>query len=284
MTPPAIGDAAAPRPAFEPALLCVDLDGTCLDEEQHLHPRIESAVRSAAERIPVVVATGRMYRSGAPWAERLGSRGPLVCYQGAIVQELPNGSASGAVLSQTLLAGDTALVALEVARAHGWHRQTYANDRLVCEQKRPEAKEYAEIADVGIDFVDDLTPFLTQGTAKFMCVVDGESAAALCEETLRSAVAPRARVVRSLPQFVEVTDPAATKSNGLRAVCAHLGVDIGHTVAIGDAPNDTDMLLAAGFAVAVAGAREAVLAAADCTCAAPAQAGVADVVEALGIR
>ena len=284
MTPPAITDPGAPRPGSAPALLCLDLDGTCLDDEQRLDPRIEEAVHAAAERVPVVIATGRMYRSAVPWAKRLGSRAPVICYQGAVVQELPSGDGPGAVICQTLLAGEMALRALEVARANGWHRQTYANDRLVCEERRPEAQEYAGIAQVDIEYVDDIAPLVRGGTAKFMCVVDGEDAARRCEDMLRAAVAPGARVVRSLPQFVEVTDPAATKSNGLRAVCDRLGIPIERTVAVGDAPNDSDMLEAAGFAVAVAGAREIVLAAADCTCAPPREAGVADVIGALGLR
>jgi hydroxymethylpyrimidine pyrophosphatase-like HAD family hydrolase len=54
-------------------------------------------------------------------------------------------------------------------------------------------------------------------------------------------------------------------------------------VAIGDAPNDVEMLDAAGFAVSVATSRPEVLAAADATCVPPQDGGVADVIEALGL-
>ena len=54
-------------------------------------------------------------------------------------------------------------------------------------------------------------------------------------------------------------------------------------VAVGDAPNDVDMLEAVGFGVAVEGALEEVLGAADATCPPPDRAGVADLLAALGL-
>jgi phosphoserine phosphatase len=54
-------------------------------------------------------------------------------------------------------------------------------------------------------------------------------------------------------------------------------------VAIGDAPNDIELLAASGFGVAVATARPEVLAVADATCAPPEDAGVADVLVAFGL-
>ena len=47
-------------------MVVLDLDGTCLDFHQQLHPRIEAAVRQAGERVPVAIASGRMYRSVLP--------------------------------------------------------------------------------------------------------------------------------------------------------------------------------------------------------------------------
>jgi hydroxymethylpyrimidine pyrophosphatase-like HAD family hydrolase len=62
-------------------------------------------------------------------------------------------------------------------------------------------------------------------------------------------------------------------------VLERLGIPITDAVAVGDAPNDTEMLVAAGCGVAVCSARPEVLAGADAVCAGPADAGVADVLE-----
>ena len=69
-------------------------------------PRVRDAVRAVAARMPVIVATGRMYRSALFWAVELGVVEPLVCYQGAMVREMPrpDGSPGSTIFEQPLRA------------------------------------------------------------------------------------------------------------------------------------------------------------------------------------
>jgi hypothetical protein len=69
----------------------------------------------------------------------------------------------------------------------------------------------------------------------------------------------------------------------IELACSSAGLTLGDAVAVGDAPNDIEMLATAGCGVAVRSARPEVLAAADATCAGPGQAGVADVLEHFGL-
>jgi Cof subfamily protein (haloacid dehalogenase superfamily) len=288
--PPSILD--APLPSRRPRLVILDLDGTCLDaHDQSLHPRIREAVRATVRGgTPVIIASGRMYRSALPHARELQVVEPLVCYQGALVRALPeegdpfvDGVPLGRLIFEDPLSPDVGLRGLEIARRGGWHRQAYRDERLLCEEDRPEAHEYARIAQVPITFVSDLAPLVAQGTTKLVCVVDGSAAVEQCETAMRAGLGDAARVTRSLPQFVEVTNPVASKGNALARLGELLGVRLDEAVAVGDAPNDADMLAAAGYAVAVAGAPESLLRDADAVCAAPKQAGVADVLERLGL-
>lgn len=290
MTPPPIRD--APPPPQRPRLVILDLDGTCLDiHDQSLHPRTRAAVRSTVARgVAVIIASGRMYRSALPHARELHVVEPLVCYQGAVVRDLPqegdplvDGVPLGRLLFEDPLSPEVALHGLEIARRGGWHRQAYQDERLLCEEDRPEAHLYARIAQVPISFVDDLAVELRRGTTKLVCVVDGSPEVEECEAAMRAGLGEAARVTRSLPPFVEVTNPVASKGKALARLCQHLGVRLDEAVAVGDAPNDADMLAAAGYAVAVEGAAESLLRDADAICAPPRQAGVADVLERLGL-
>jgi Cof subfamily protein (haloacid dehalogenase superfamily) len=269
-------------------LVALDLDGTCLDRHQQLHPRTQAAVQEAGRRVPVVIATGRMYRSTLPWARRLGVRAPLLCYQGALVQAVPDpdpgdGLVYGRLIFTAPLAGDVAVRAIAIARREGWHRQGYVDDTLLCEENRPEAWEYAGIGGVPIEFVSDLAAAVGGGSTKVVCVVDDPEEAKRCRAVMSTELGDAARVTPSLPQFIEITNPDAGKASALRRLCAELGVDPGHAVAVGDAPNDIDMLEAVGFAVAVESAPEELLRHADCICPGPEAAGVADVLVALGL-
>lgn len=287
MSPPHITDADAPRPARPVRLVALDLDGTCLDVHQRLAPRTRDAVRATvAAGTTVVIATGRMFRSALPWAREMGVVAPLLCYQGALVREQPRPDGDGTpgpVLFEDPVGPAAAERALTVAREGNWHYQAYQDDLLLCEEDRPEAHLYARIAQVEIHFVDDLAPVVRRGTTKIVCVVEELENAARCEAAMRAALDGEALVTRSLPQFVEITNPIASKGRALRRLCEQLAIPIADTVAVGDAPNDSDMLKVAGYSVAVQGAPDRLLAHADAVCATAENAGVADVLIALGL-
>jgi Cof subfamily protein (haloacid dehalogenase superfamily) len=285
VAPPPLARAVLPERV---EMVVLDLDGTCLDLHQQLHPHVEAAVRQAGERVPVAIATGRMYRSALPWARRLGVRAPLICYQGALVQAMPDpdpgvGLAYGRLISSEKLDAATAQLAIAIAREHGWHRQVYVDDHLFCEEDRPEARLYAHVGAVPIQFVDDLVPVISGGTVKVVIVILDADEAGRCRVAMTDALGARARVTPSYPQFIEIASPRAGKGPAVRRLAADLGVDLTRTVAIGDAPNDADMLEAVGFGVAVEGALPEVLGSAACTCPPPEEAGVADVLVALGL-
>ncbi len=233
--------------------------------------------------MPVVVATGRMYKSALPWAIELCITAPLVCYQGAVVREIAAEGSIGGLLFACELRPEPALRALQIAREHGWHFNAYQDDELLCDQDRPEAHLYARIAGVPITFVPDLQPLLHRGSTKAVCVIEDRVEMERCVETLREGLGDSARVTWSLPVFVEVVNPAVSKAVAVDLALARFGTSLAETAAIGDAPNDIQMLEEAGFAVAVRGAPESVVEHADAVCELPEHGGVADVLGALGL-
>lgn len=268
-------------PDWTPELIVIDLDGTVVDFDLEVHPRTQAALRRASTNVPVVIASGRMYQSTKKWAQHLRLTTPLICYQGALVRSQ---DVLEPAIAEFPLSGATAQRTIEVARRHGWHRQAYCDDQLLCEEDRPEAHWYARIADVPINFVGDLADAATGGSSKVtMVVLAGEQEIAHAEAAIAADVGQVATVRRSLSQLIEVTDPKATKGQALQTLCHRMNIALDRCVAIGDAPNDIDMLKAAGFGVAVAGSGPRVLAAAQATCPGPADAGVADVIEAFGL-
>ncbi len=274
--PPPIGELTT---TFTPRAVVLDIDGTLIDAELFLHPRTRAAVRAATQSLPVVLASGRMFQSAVPWARELNVTEPLVCYQGALIRKLPLGDAPGRVIFEEGLDTAVAVTTIEIARAHGWHVQAYQDDELYCEQDRPEAHLYAGIAQVPIRFVDDLATLVINGTTKIVVVSEDPATIDACVATLREDLRDRARVTRSMEQFVEVVSLRVHKALAVQMVLERLGIPITDAVAVGDAPNDTEMLVAAGCGVAVCSARPEVLAGADAVCAGPADAGVADVLE-----
>jgi hypothetical protein len=81
----------------------------------------------------------------------------------------------------------------------------------------------------------------------------------------------------------EISVAGVHKALGVQQVVEHLGLSREDVVAVGDGPNDVEMLEYAGLAVAVEGADAALLAVADRTVPGPSAAGVATLFEELGL-
>lgn len=271
-------------PPWTPSLIVLDVDGTSIDLEQRLHPRVRAAVRQAAQRVPVALATGRMYRSAHPWARDMGISKPLICYQGALIRELPPPVSDGAVIFEEGLSPNLATAVLGLARRRGWYIQAYLDDEVICEEDRPESALYNRIARVPLGRVADLEPIMAgRGSTKLVCIVEDADAALDCLRELADTFGEVAHVTQSLPQFVEVVSDQAGKGPAVQRLCDHLGVDPAMTLAVGDAPNDVSMFHVAGFAVAIATAPEHVLVHADATCPPPERAGLAELLEKLDL-
>jgi Cof subfamily protein (haloacid dehalogenase superfamily) len=280
--PPDVRVASAPRPGRNVRGIIIDLDGTALEREPRLHPRTRDAIRATAARLPVIIATGRMYVSALPWARTLHIEQPLVCYDGAVVRAMPASDETlGAVLRAEPLPAQAAIRALRLARQHRWYCQVYADEVILCEGLGPESDLYSRVSGIPVRAVADTEPYVSAGTPKVLFVVTDDAENARCLGTLRDELDSSARVTQSRPEYIEVVNAAVNKAVAAEAVSERLGFTLADCLAIGDAPNDIEMLKAAGFAAAIATSPRDVLDHADVVCAPPEDGGVADVLEAL---
>ena len=267
-------------------LLFTDLDGTLLDRRLTLDPDdVAAAHRAQAAGTLVGIATGRMYRSALPYALQLQTRLPLICYQGALIRELPGGERSGEVLYRQEVPPEVALPVLELARRHGYSVNVYQDDELLVEAQNPDVAFYTSVAQIEAVVAKDppLEERLERGTTKMTLVTaDLERFPRLLAE-VRELVGDRAEVTRSLVGFCEITARGVDKGAAVLWLCRHLRVDRQDTIAIGDAPNDLPMLRAAGTAVAVEGAAEEVRAVASLVVPGPGRGGLARAVSQLGL-
>jgi Cof subfamily protein (haloacid dehalogenase superfamily) len=257
-------------------LVAFDVDGTLLGRDLAISGRVRGAIaRMQNAGVRGCLVTGRMYRATLPFARELDFDAPVICYQGAAVID-PN---SDEVLQDVSLSNEVVRDIIAAAERDRMHLQLYRNDEYYCETRNRFSDLYASLAMIEPVVVPSLREsFAYSPATKAVVVADAEQAEQYAQ-TLQRYFDGRAYVTRSLPEFVEVLNPAVDKGKALRFVAARLGVPIEQTVAIGDSWNDAPLLQAAGFGVAMGSAPAELRASAAAVVGDLAHDGVAEAIE-----
>ena len=261
--------------AIDYRLVVADLDGTVRSRQLGITPGVQGAVRAAQARgVRVCVATGRMWRSAAPWVQRLGADSPVILYNGGQVLDF----ALDRVLYDRRLPREAAWAALALIGGDpDVQPHVYLRDRVYVGRRHPLTDAYA--ADDGLDYevVPSLTALLDEDPHKILVVGEAERVTALGARVRAAGLSVHA--VHSEPTYLEILPSGVSKGTALRAMLRALAVDAERVVAIGDNWNDLEMIEAAGLGVAMGQAPEGVRARADYVCGTAEEDGVREVIE-----
>ena len=245
-------------------LIAIDMDGTLLDPNHAISPRVKAAIRAArAQGVRIVLATGRPFSGIEEYLEELGLAGEndyCITFNGAVIQN----AAGTKVIAETTLGYDDYLYAEKVARDLGVHFHVLYERSMMTPN-----------ADISSHTVRDAyisrTPLIYRSVEqvdpawrfrKFM-MVDEAAVLDRAIANLPPELMQRYTVVKSAADFLEILHPEAGKGRALETLAAHLGVPAERIMAIGDQENDLVMLEFAGVAVAMGNAIDAVKAVAD---------------------
>lgn len=241
-------------------LIACDLDDTLLRPDLTIAPGCRQALAAAVEKgVVVTIATGRMFRAARPYAEELGISGvPLIVYQGAWVRTL-----EGETLYHQPLSKEDAVDVLTNLRSYNCHYQSYYQDELYMENLTPEGQAYSKLSGAPVNLVADLEEIIRNQPLKFILINNDYAALDEIQADLMSKLGNRVSLVRSKPQFLEISHLKATKAHALQAVADHYGITRDQVMAIGDSYNDLDMIAWAGVGVAMANAPEDIRSRAD---------------------
>jgi len=257
-------------------LLALDLDGTLIDKNLQIQPRVETAIAAAlAKGVRGCIVTGRMFRAAAPFARQLMFDAPVICYQGAAIVD----PSSDEVLRLERLKSETVRELIAKCKADGKHLQLFSNDQYYVEQENEFSDLYAQLSQARPILVGSLAVEFAGLPATKAVVIDRPETVATYLNELKTAFAGTAYVTRSYPEFIEVLNPSVNKGDALRFVAAHLGIEMEAVMAVGDSWNDAPLLEAAGHGVAMGSAPPELRTVADAMVADYDHDGVAEAVE-----
>ncbi len=261
-------------------LLVTDVDGTLLPPDRRVLPSVREAVQAARARgIRVCLATGRMWRSVRPYVEAVGADSPVVLFNGAVVYDF----SSGRLLEHHTLAPEAARTALQaVAEFPDVRPHVFTLEGVYVDRCDPRSRAYLERDGIGAEEVGDLVAALPHDAVKVLVVGDPDRLVEVDRVLAQGELALRR--VFSERDFLELLPAGVSKATGLRAICRALDVALEEVVAVGDNPNDVEMVEEAGLGVAVANAHPVLKEAARYVTRAPGGEAIAEVVERFLLR
>lgn len=227
-------------------LIALDLDGTLLREpDLSITPENLAAINRAREAGAVVaIVTGRPYVSACAVIHQVGVQAPIVAFNGAVIRE-PDG---GEILHECLVPADLAAEAVEECVARRLHLHYYLGDDMYVTRCSRWALHYCRRAAMPCLPMGDLRRFAGNTPVKLLVVDYPDRINALLPE-FEARWRDRLYVTRTMPHYLELMNPEATKGAALQWLVNHFGLDPARTMAAGDRLNDLPLLEAAAYRV-----------------------------------
>lgn len=247
-------------------LLAIDMDGTVLNSEKKITPKTIEAINYLLKKgIQVVVATGRCLVELDAYREAFKNMNYGILTSGGMIYDFFEDKplAIHAVPFEDCLK----LIALgeeEGAMVH----------LLTIKYSIAKPQDIANMANFGMEIYqsmfekicvkcEDLERYAHEHKAEVMKVNLYHRTAESRDRTVERLKDRKLELVFAETKNLEASPLGITKASGLIELCKILNIDISETVAIGDAPNDTEILQTAGYSVAMGNASDEIKEIAD---------------------
>lgn len=226
-------------------LITIDLDHTLLDAELNISDRNRRAVLDAVDAgVTVAIATGRSHESARAYAGKLGIDAPIISYNGAMIRRPGDDEPMRHVRLEADLAAE-----IVGTLVHDMIDFLYFLDNTLYVARFDRwARRYLERTGDQAIIAGDLRTFAGERPTKLLMVGTPDQTRERYER-FSEAYGDRIYCTISLPEYMEILDPGATKATALRWLADHLGIPMEQTMALGDSLNDLEMVRAARVGV-----------------------------------
>ncbi|MFC5700396.1 Cof-type HAD-IIB family hydrolase [Cohnella faecalis] len=227
------------------SIIALDIDGTLLNDDHKLTPRVIAAVRSAAEQgAEIVLCTGRGSSSALPVLNELGMQGTMITHNGSSIVD----SATRSVIYEMAIEPELANRYQSYLRERQIHFDMNTSFELYVDSLPEDIAAMYERFHV-LPVVRSPEDALPAGTVKLSVYAPSS----VLDELERDWTdwAHDLQTIRSGDFFIDIQHPHATKGKALERLAAMRGVARERILAIGNYYNDIGMLSFAGFGIAM---------------------------------
>lgn len=232
-------------------LIVSDFDDTMVDDSQVVSEATIQAIRDYENRGgKFVFCTGRMISAILPHAKKLGLKGEIIGYQGAVVADIE----SGKFLVEHAIPYDKAMQVAEYLEKRGLYYHVYEDDTFVIKEETVFSQGYRYFTFKEPKIVGkNLTEYMTEkhlSPTKILIINEPSKIPAILDEM--QAVFGDMLLVNSSKRFiVEIVPLDIDKGSAVKELAERLGVSLDEVITIGDGLNDIPMLSCGAFGIAV---------------------------------
>lgn len=236
--------------------ICSDIDGTLLNSERDLSPRLKSVINLFPKDFPVILASSRMPDAMRHLLRDLGRPAePLIAYNGGFVLDQ-----HGEVLDSVAIPLEIVAKILEMTKKTEIHVSLFHGENWYESKDDYWSKREIKNTKVEPTWMDgqgvlDLWAKDNLGAHKVMVMGDSNEISWLFGE-LHLQYAQDLHLYRSKDTYIEIAPRKISKATALQLTLNRLfDFDMDQVIAFGDNYNDIDLIQKVGWGVAVGNAR-----------------------------
>lgn len=234
-------------------LIALDLDNTLLDMEHKLSENTIKTIQSIQQRgYEIIIATGRMFISTLPFAQKLNLENEVISYNGALIMDV----VSKEKIFQQSIELDTAREIINICNEVDLHLNIYLDDQLFVGEYNHLVKKYEKIAGIKARVVGNLHQFLKKDPTKLLVIENNREKKKKFLQMFKRKFKNKLAVTESKAKFIEFMAPGVSKGKALRFLVDKKGVKQSQVIAAGDGWNDAEMIEWAGLGIAMGNAPE----------------------------
>lgn len=266
-------------------LICIDMDGTLLIDQQNVSEENKRAIKEAVSRgVHVAITTGRVYNCAKLYSDEIGLKTPIIASNGAFI-----GVSNGETIYNNPLSSNEIKDFLNLTRQYGLLSYLTGNFGIVSTTELPDnhiykvlnkrLKDEEKIKFEVIDNIDNAFKLYPNQLLKGVCIEKNNISNLMKVKKELKRLNPELEIVSSWDDNFEIMKKGSSKGGAVAQLAKYFNLKRDEVMCIGDSENDLSMIEYAGIGVAMGNAIDIVKQSAQYVTLPNTESGVAKAIE-----
>lgn len=266
-------------------LICIDMDGTLLMDQQNVSEENKKAIKEAVSRgVHVAITTGRVYNCAKLYSDEIGLKTPIIASNGAFI-----GGSNGETIYNNPLSANEIKDFLSLTKQYGLLSYLTGNFGIVSTMELPgnhiykvlnkRLKDEEKIKFEVIDNIDNAFNLYPNQLLKGVCIEKNNISKLMKVKKELKQLNPELEIVSSWDDNFEIMKKGSSKGEAVAQLAKYFNLKRDEVMCIGDSENDLSMIEYAGVGVAMGNAIDIVKNSAQYVTLPNTESGVAKAIE-----